>query len=54
MKRLTEGAHQTSDDLTNANTAHTLGMIHPGELLFTAVYRAKHVHNLLGVGDNIR
>ena len=53
MKKLTWEAHQTSDDLTVANVAHTFGMFHFQEQLFAAEYNTKHVHNLLDMSDKV-
>ena len=42
MKRLTEGAHQTSDDLTVVNAAY-FWWIHFREQMFTVVGSTKEV-----------
>ena len=54
MKRLTEGAHQTSDDLTVAKTESSECLLDFGELLFTGIYNAKHTrYYLLCVSNKV-
>ena len=51
MKRLTEGAHQTSIDLTAVNAAYA--SYTSSKKMFTEVCRAKHDQYLLGVVDKV-
>ena len=53
MKKLIKGAYQTSNDLTVADSAYSLSMVHFWEWMFTTICCAKHAHYLLGVADKV-